>query len=92
MTESGSVFAPYTMRTRFFILIAFLASASAATAQHTARNRHKQKDTLIVKAYADSLAAIKAKLDTTIRVDADTPTDARTFCLCLLYTSDAADE
>ena len=69
------------MRTRFFILIAFLASASAATAQHTARNRHKQKDTLIVKAYADSLAAIKAKLDTTIRVDADTPTDARTFCL-----------
>ena len=69
------------MRTRFFILIAFLASASAATAQHTARNRHKQKDTLIVKAYADSLAAIKAKLDTTIRVDAAPPTDARTFCL-----------
>lgn len=70
------------MKLRNLILFALLVSATAASAQYSTRaRRQRQKDTLIVKAYADSLSALRTRLDTTKTADAETNADERTFCL-----------
>ncbi len=70
------------MKTRnIILLLALTACSSTASAQYWQRQRRLRRDTLVVKAYADSLKALKAKLDTAVcTAGGDTP-DARTFAL-----------
>ncbi len=70
------------MRTKYLFTAALLGATLTASAQYYTRTKRvKQKDTLIVKAYADSLSAFKAKLDTTHYTEDSITPDARTFCL-----------
>ena len=70
------------MKLRNLILFALLASTTAASAQYSTRaRRQRQKDTLIVKAYADSLSALRTRLDTTQTANAEAGVDEKTFCL-----------
>lgn len=71
------------MKTRkVFFLLALLACTSSASAQYWQKmKRQKQKDTLVVKAYSDSLKALRERIDSTA-VDTETASpDARTFVL-----------
>ena len=70
------------MKIRNIIVFALLASTTAAVAQQSTRfKRLKQRDTLLVKNYADSLAALKTRLDTTKTDAGSNDGDGRTFYL-----------
>lgn len=71
------------MNIRFTLLAATLAFSCSAMAQYSSRysKRTRVKDTLIVKAYADSLAKTKARIDTMSIGELTDATDGRTFYL-----------
>ena len=70
------------MKIRNIIVFALLASTTTAVAQQSTRfKRLKQRDTLLVKNYADSLAALKTRLDTTKTDTGSNDGDGRTFYL-----------
>ena len=70
------------MKIRNIIVFALLASTTTAVAQQSTRfKRLKQRDTLLVKNYADSLAALKTRLDTTKTDVGSNDGDGRTFYL-----------
>ena len=70
------------MKIRNIIVFALLASTTTALAQQSTRfKRLKQRDTLLVKNYADSLAALKTRLDTTKTDVGSNDGDGRTFYL-----------
>ena len=70
------------MKIRNIVIFALLASTTVATAQQSSRlKRLRQRDTLIVKAYADSIAALKTRLDTTKTDAGSNDSDGRSFYL-----------
>ena len=70
------------MKIRNIIVFALLASTTTAVAQQSTRfKRLKQRDTILVKNYADSLAALKTRLDTTKTDVGSNDGDGRTFYL-----------
>ena len=70
------------MKIRNIIVFALLASTTTAVAQQSTRfKRLKQRDTILVKNYADSLAALKTRLDTTKTDTGSNDGDGRTFYL-----------
>lgn len=70
------------MNIRNILLISLLSISGTAFSQHSLRfKKQKAKDTLIVKAYTDSLLSYRQRLDSTTVINNDSMTDNRLFYL-----------
>lgn len=77
-TEYNKIYS-LSMNIRNILLVCLFATSSVAMAQHSFRTkRQKTRDTLIVKAYTDSLAQCRLKIDT---MKVRSYADAQTFYL-----------